>query len=268
MKTEMYDLEFITPAFLCGADQSKAELRAASIRGALRWWFRILGGTPDEETQVFGGVQGGAVKSRVQVRCTLMHEVHKVFDEPKPMSDRGYLYYFATVSGERKGVRIEPNAYFAAGTTFTVQIRDCGIPEELAELFWCAVEAFVRLGALGLRATRGCGTFAQNDHLLSKEEFMRWADGFPAECGTVRLVSEEVFSSADKAQARLGGWLRGLRRDEHQSGKNKTAFGYSIGNERMSSALKLRPVKVKEGFLAVAFYADGACTRPSLKDLI
>ncbi len=268
MKTETYDLEFITPAFLCGADQKAAELRAASVRGALRWWFRILGGKKDEETQVFGGVQGGAVKSRVQVRCVLTKPVHEAFSPPPSMSNLGYLYYFATVSGDKKGVRIGRNAYFAPGTEFTVQIGDCGMPEELAELFWRAVEAFMRLGALGLRATRGCGAFAQNGDLLSKEVFLRWAESFPSDCGTVRLVSEVVFSRADKAQTCLGGWLRDLRRNEHQSGKDKTAFGYSIGSERMSSALKLRPVKVKEGFLAVAFYSDGACTCPSLWALI
>lgn len=268
MKIKTFNLAFITPAFLCGADQGQAELRAASIRGALRWWFRILGGTKDEETQVFGGVQGGAVKSRVQVRCVLTKPVHEAFSPPPSMSNLGYLYYFATVSGDKKGVRIGRNAYFAPGTEFTVQIEDCGMPEELAELFWRAVEAFMRLGALGLRATRGCGAFAQKDNLPTKEEFLRWAEGFPAKFGTVRLVSEEVFPKAEKAQECLGGWLRGLRRDNHQSGKEKTAFGYSIRSERMSSALKLRPVKVEEGYLAVAFYSDDACTCPSLWALI
>ncbi|TAE90912.1 MAG: type III-B CRISPR module RAMP protein Cmr1 [Verrucomicrobia bacterium] len=39
-----YQLEIITPCFCAGADQGIAEIRAASIRGQLRWWFRVLGG--------------------------------------------------------------------------------------------------------------------------------------------------------------------------------------------------------------------------------
>ncbi|MCL2104631.1 MAG: type III-B CRISPR module RAMP protein Cmr1 [Kiritimatiellaeota bacterium] len=39
-------LSFITPTFLAGANQNTPEIRASSIRGQLRWWFRVLGGTP------------------------------------------------------------------------------------------------------------------------------------------------------------------------------------------------------------------------------
>ena len=42
-------------------------------------------------------------------------------------------------------------------------------------------------------------------------------------------------------------------------------MGYA---NRLSSALKLRPVKVKEGFLAVVFYSDMACTASSIERLI
>lgn len=267
MKSKTYELEFITPAFLTGANQGLAELRAASVRGALRWWFRALGGTKDEETEVFGGVQGGAKRSKVAVRCCVSKPVHAQFKTPTPMSDLGYLYYFATVSGETKGIRIQHNAYFAPGTTFSIQIINGGVSANLVEKFWFAVECFIRLGALGLRSTRGCGAFAEKS-LLSKAEFLSWANGIPEECGVVRLVSEEVFSSARKAQECLGRWLRTLRRENYLSGRDRTALGYSNGRERMSSALKLRPIWVREGFLAVAFYSDAACSCASVKELI
>ena len=89
MKSQICKLEFITPAFLSGADQGQAELRAASIRGALRWWFRVLGGTKEEETEVFGGVQGGATRSKVIVRALVTNSVHGAFEGPRPMSDLG-----------------------------------------------------------------------------------------------------------------------------------------------------------------------------------
>ncbi len=264
MKPQIYKLEFITPAFLAGADQGVAELRAASIRGALRWWFRVLGGTKEEEAAAFGGVQGGARRSKVIVRALVANPVHRAFEEPQQRSKLGYLYYFATVSGEPKGIRIRPEAYFAPGTTFEIEIADQGIPEDLRERFAQAVTCFLRIGALGLRATRGCGAFAEKV-LLAKADFEAWAKGFPANCGKVKLVSEEVFSSAKRAQERLGGYLQDLRGKNHLNGKTKTALGYS---DRQSSALKLRPVKVREGFLAVVFYSDMACTAPSIERLI
>lgn len=42
MQTKSYDLEVVTPMFLSGADNKQAELRAASIKGQLRWWWRAL----------------------------------------------------------------------------------------------------------------------------------------------------------------------------------------------------------------------------------
>ena len=269
MRTEELELEFITPAFLCGANQSKAELRAPSIRGALRWWFRILGGTLDEEESVFGGVHDGAKKSRVQIRCCIKKACSKQqYEKTKIGSDLNYIYYFAEVSSD--GSRIGREAYWAEGTTFCVTITGGGIPKESAAvLFWQAVDCFKHLGALGLRSTRGCGAFCDAKEVLTEQQFRDWSRNVPEECGIVRLVSEEVCSSAKKTQEILGSYLRGLRKDYHLNGKNeKTALGYSIKNERMSSALKLRPVKIKEGYLAVVFYSDKACNCSSLKETI
>ncbi|MDI3498463.1 type III-B CRISPR module RAMP protein Cmr1, partial [Archaeoglobus sp.] len=42
MYSATFTLEAITPVFMRGANQSKAEIRAASIKGLMRWWFRAL----------------------------------------------------------------------------------------------------------------------------------------------------------------------------------------------------------------------------------
>ena len=59
MNWKPYTVELITPCFCAGADQTTAEIRAPSIRGELRWWFRVLGGTPEQERAVFGGELSG-----------------------------------------------------------------------------------------------------------------------------------------------------------------------------------------------------------------
>ncbi len=42
MPSITFDLETVTPLFLAGADQQKAELRPPAFRGALRYWFRAI----------------------------------------------------------------------------------------------------------------------------------------------------------------------------------------------------------------------------------
>jgi hypothetical protein len=66
------ELEFLTPAFVSGGDQNACELRAASIKGVLRWWWRAtLQDPPDSpktllrrEQALFGGTDPG-FRSRV-----------------------------------------------------------------------------------------------------------------------------------------------------------------------------------------------------------
>jgi CRISPR-associated protein Cmr1 len=67
----VYSLNVISPLFLYGADQKKPEIRAASVRGQLRYWFRAIkgAGTPDlnelwtTESEVFGSTAGSSVVS-------------------------------------------------------------------------------------------------------------------------------------------------------------------------------------------------------------
>ena len=42
METIEATFKVVTPMFMSGADQSQAELRTASIKGALRFWWRAL----------------------------------------------------------------------------------------------------------------------------------------------------------------------------------------------------------------------------------
>jgi len=73
-----FELETITPLFMRGADQSKAEFRSASVKGVMRWWFRALAGSyfgnniknlQKAECRVFGCAgQGGTRRSPVVIK--------------------------------------------------------------------------------------------------------------------------------------------------------------------------------------------------------
>ena len=44
MQTITFECEVITPMFMAGADGTTPELRAPSIKGALRFWWRAMNG--------------------------------------------------------------------------------------------------------------------------------------------------------------------------------------------------------------------------------
>jgi len=72
-------LEVVTPAFLAGADQHHVELRSASLKGLLRWWWRASEGhrfpTAAALAEAEAGIFGSAelkLKSPLQVGVELL----------------------------------------------------------------------------------------------------------------------------------------------------------------------------------------------------
>lgn len=262
-------LRFITPAFLSGANQNEPEIRAPSIRGAVRWWFRVLGGTAEQEREVFGGVHGGAMASKLVVRVSEVNVKQGGSIEFRPMSDKGYLYYFAKASGSKDGIhRTEQGHYVAEGSECKLSFMLRSEPSEVtSQLLVKAIDAFLLLGALGLRATRGCGCFTVGDPITRDELAERI--GALSEKIMVRVIAEESpYPTAMKCQETLGGFLRMLRKDNHLSGKSRSALGFSEGKARESSALKLRPIEIKGSFLPVVIYTDMACGQPSCWEVV
>jgi hypothetical protein len=190
-----YHVEFITPLFSRGAYEDRPEIRPASIRGQLHGWFRALGGNYQDEQAIFGSVHGHAAASRVVVRVT---------DLPEPSSPPSFP---ATLPHKPAGrdARNGPNAprcAFPAGSTFTLVIAERlgGLSESRQTLFERSLQSWLLAGSLGLRATRGGGSF-------------RWADA-PREVGAYREqlrqllgaaplrfdLLDQVFSSAEEAR--------------------------------------------------------------------
>jgi CRISPR/Cas system CMR-associated protein Cmr1 (group 7 of RAMP superfamily) len=139
------DLELLTPCFCRGAYRDQPEIRVPSIRGMVRWWFRALGGTPQEEKALFGGVHGGAAASRLVFRVSQI-VARKANPDPPTLPHKA-------------GGQASPQAAFAPDGSFrlTVTSRLNQIPQDLAHRVEAALEVWTLLGALGLRANRGGG---------------------------------------------------------------------------------------------------------------
>jgi CRISPR-associated protein Cmr1 len=170
VKKLIFELEFITPAFIGGADQ-QAELRSASFVGLLRWWWRALKGGCDieklkkEEIEIFGGdrrkaspvylrVEGDVSKGRDLVA---EYRLNWRFDRNRraltgPHAGVGYLYYSMTALNKREFIK--------AGSRLKLIL--IGEDESLKH-YTASLWALVFLGGVGSRSRRGGGNLAVID---------------------------------------------------------------------------------------------------------
>lgn len=236
-------IELITPSFCSGADQSKAEIRAPSIRGELRWWFRALGGSQEEEQEIFGGIAGEeGTSSAVVVRIS---EITRGKSESRELPGN---QKFFTMS--RKG----DESMIPAGRLFRLKIllRRNVETSRLNQ----AVEAMVQFGTIGLRSNRGCGAM-QSIHRSSvaevevqMEELKK--NGFSC----FRLDPQrDAYTALCFLEERLKTFCEDCGIEKNK----RNAMGFVAGNNRHSSCLRVRPVALKDGtFLPVLIYTEAA----------
>jgi CRISPR-associated protein Cmr1 len=156
-----YDLEIITPCFCAGADPTQAEIRAPSIRGQLRWWFRALGGFKslassknlrEQEAMIFGSAAdgaetgAGALQVRVQAPDQASLTDSEAFREPDMQTAEGYLLFpLRQKIRERTGLR---------SFRLHLQCRSSNLPKRDIEAL---ATVFGHLGSLGFRSRRAMG---------------------------------------------------------------------------------------------------------------
>src|SRR5438105_461945 len=147
MQEVTFTLQTITPMFLAGADQTKAELRAPSFRGLMRYWQRALVGgifgtdakglqeVMKRETDVFGATDTG---SAVSIKVSNATNAPKEFTERVneniggkwQATGKGYLLWSMAKSGRADRSNIKPARwYFPTGTSFKVKLSTRGTDE-------------------------------------------------------------------------------------------------------------------------------------------
>lgn len=219
MKTETFHLELLTPCFCAGAEpDQQAEIRAPSIRGQLRWWFRTLGGfkslTPmparDQETMIFGstaGDEGRAGKLIVRVAPQNAGSLTASVDHPTPdmASAEGYLLFPL-----RKQIRKKSSL-----PRFALHVLWRGNPS-LWEDIRALVSVFGHLGSLGFRGRRAMGALAFVE--APPREIREACGSFDAPHNIV--IKQLPATSARDAISVLASWLRSCRA-HGRSGQNE-----------------------------------------------
>lgn len=223
MRAETFHLELITPCFCGGAEpEQSAEIRAPSIRGQLRWWFRTLGGfqslapmpVATQEAMIFGAIAGEeGLAGRLLVRVSCAEIQSRVRDGQElghPLfSDPAYLT-FPIQSREKGG---QKTTYAGRGvlperSRFELMIQWRGEARLWPDLLALTV-VFGNLGALGFRSRRAMGALAFQGPRSGlpplAEALSRFRDRNALDLRTMSV------SSAKEAITKLGGWLRQWR---------------------------------------------------------
>lgn len=244
------DIEFITPLFSRGMTE-EPEIRPASIRGQLHWWFRALGGTWEEECAVFGKIGG---KKEETFSSPL---VVRVSDIQGKTGERPTLPH---KEGEGRG-RDAPKPCYLPGTRCKVHffLRRLLPDDSKARLHRC-IETWLLVGSLGLRSTRGAGAFVWLNHKDTSQAayFRNIAD--LTKNARVKIAHLPHFSDEPNptpedlrwyASDTIGG------RDDRRGETDLYRINHPLGAlkpKRKTSPLRFRPIATDEGYVLLAIW--------------
>jgi CRISPR-associated protein Cmr1 len=176
METIEATFKVVTPMFMSGADQSQAELRLPSIKGALRFWWRALAwqrlgnvqAIHAEENYLFGSADQDVGQAAVLMKLTVLEAEdasQKSFDTRRypglPYLGYGVMDYNGNVinnNGERSYI---PSVTFRLSLLFKPKV-----PQQHKETVVDALKLFGLIGGLGAKSRKGYGsvTLRQLEH--------------------------------------------------------------------------------------------------------
>ncbi len=193
MKQIRFDLETITPMFICGENQQKVELRPPSIKGLMRFWWRAYywgKKTEDisseamlkKEGEIFGIASGTDKKSRksgFSIRIIPGNIESKFEPFPKRQvktTNKGsspnidileYLAYGAYSKKEKKNY-LPVNSSFAVILNISDDATQNGYAHDIVmSFYWLSF-----LGGIGAKSRNGFGNFGVKKIQVSETDLI------------------------------------------------------------------------------------------------
>lgn len=170
MKECSFDIEFITPLFMSGADQQDVELRAPSIKGVMRYWFRAMMGKilnddfcrlREIEGDLFGNTKDekSATASKFGIETRLLDMKNAHFDFIQQRGEFAGLRYLGfPFYPPKKSAQARPaiSVHSKCRSNFILR-QTCSDVEAqvIIATFWL----LANLGNIGSRSRRGFGSF-------------------------------------------------------------------------------------------------------------
>ncbi len=166
--------KIVTPLFISGADQTKAELRVPSIKGALRFWWRALNyhANANELSKIEGNIFGSSDKeigqSKILIRLMGQNlEAKKIQRKWDTKDWESYIGF--GLSEEQKKDRSATGKYrefFKPGGDFSISIESKPRTDDESksrfdvESVINSLKLFGLVGGLGSRSRNGWGSIA------------------------------------------------------------------------------------------------------------
>lgn len=247
------DIEILTPLFNRGAYQDTPEIRVPSIRGMVRWWFRALGGSADEEKEVFGGMKRFGHTLASEVRASkLVFRVTQVEARIAPTPGISTLPH-------KQGGQAGQQAAFQPGARFHLEVfsRFDPLHSQLQRKVEDALEVWLLLGALGLRANRGGGNVwpadntAPNNPAELRQRLIQHRCNWP-----VMIASEEVGHTVEELRKAATDTKNGM----------PLIFGEAFPNRR-ASKVKFKIVRFGENLRLLVAAPDTESLRQAKEAL-
>lgn len=149
----LFECETITPMFMYGADGLTPELRPASIKGVMRFWWRAINGNNnieqlrDAESEIFGSTDK---KSKVIVRVRYKSKKENIV-KIKEIKKMPYLFYpfYLDEAETKKSCFINLKFEVILSSRDEKALKEASYAFILLSLF----------GGLGSRSRRGGGSF-------------------------------------------------------------------------------------------------------------
>lgn len=195
METITFHCKVITPMFLAGADGQTPELRAPSIKGAMRFWWRACNGhlvkkdevtgkwdyskLKEDEGKIFGDTKRRSSFNISIEEVSIMEEFE--FDT-KFSKEIQYFQYSLVHHNERKGIKpgFRFNIIISAFNRETLK--------EAAHLLW----VLSHFGGLGTRVRRGAGAFSiKPDYDSDRITGLEFFDETPLSIGLPKASKNE-----------------------------------------------------------------------------
>lgn len=220
-----FEVETVTPVFLGGSDPKKTELRAASIKGALRFWWRALYGCDDledmkkRETEIFGSTEkksnlqimlGG--KEKIKGILSDLPQGLKISTQSKgktfPISIIEYLAFGLCEYKREQRKNVYIKEHISAGIKFFLAFR---FNKAFEEEILSALNALINYGGIGSRSRNGFGSLTANFNpcFFSAEGNLKSFSSFSSQSFLFKGFSEK--SSWEDALSEIGKAYREAR---------------------------------------------------------
>lgn len=211
------DVKFVTPAFLGGADSKKAELRAASFKGMLRFWWRALYGTQygtkilEEENNIFGSAASGKSNASY-VRLLVQGSPSEKDSNDLIKNPNSILSYLAYGKGSTREDRTFATYLDTAGTPFKISVSlSSKLSEVQAKQAKNALLALLEFGGVGGKNRNGFGCMKLLNPSMQMERLRLSCDAqeFPALSRQSRCFeTKKSFSSCSEALGEIGSFYK------------------------------------------------------------